>query len=108
MLVKAEREAVEAAATPRGPLFLEKGAAIDRFQENRLMKKYCALAVIPRRKAHMHALKHSCGTHLSAREPDIVAIKDHLGHEMVASTMKYVAVANARRDEFAKRLKRWK
>jgi integrase len=48
------------------------------------------------------------GTHLSAREPDIVAIQDHLGHASIVNTMKYVAIANARRDDFAKRLDDWK
>jgi hypothetical protein len=31
------------------------------------MKEYCAKAGIRREKAHMHALKHSCGTHLAER-----------------------------------------
>jgi hypothetical protein len=40
--------------------FLEHGEAIDRFQLNRLIKRYCRAAVIPRKKSHMHSLKHSC------------------------------------------------
>jgi site-specific recombinase XerD len=68
------------------------------------MRQYCAAAGIPLEKAHMHALKHSCGTHLSAMEPDIVAIQDHLGHANIQNTMVYVQIASKRRDEFADRL----
>ena len=43
-----------------------------------------------------------------AREADIVAIQDHLGHASIGNTMKYVAIASKRRDEFAARLDGWK
>jgi integrase len=111
-LVKVERQALRAwiqqRGTEPGPLFPEHGKGIDRFQLNRLMKTYCKAAGIDRAKAHMHALKHSCGTHLSAREPDIVAVQDHLGHASIGNTRKYLAIANARRDSFAKKLDNWK
>jgi len=88
---------------------LKGGGAIDSMRRlHGLMKGYCAAAGIPAEKAHMHALKHSCGTHLSAREADIVAIQDHLGHASIGNTMKYVAIASKRRDEFAARLDGWK
>jgi integrase len=77
---------------------------ISRFWLHGLMKGYCAAAGIPAEKAHMHALKQSCGTQLSARDADIVAIQDHMGHASIGNTMKYVSIASKRRDEFAERL----
>ncbi len=91
-----------------GPLFLSRNnKPISRFRLDQLMKKYCHAAGIGSSKAHMHALKHSCGTHLSAKEPDIVAIQDHLGHANIQNTMVYVQIASKRRDEFAGRLQDW-
>lgn len=94
--------------TADGPLFWSRNhKPISRFRLDQLMKQYCKAAGIAQQKAHMHALKHSCGTHLSARETDIVAIQDHLGHANIQNTMIYVRIASKRRDEFAGRLKDW-
>ncbi len=88
-----------------GPLFVSRnGLPLSRWPIFALMRRYCQAADIPPEKAHPHALKHSCGTHLSAREPDIVVIQDHLGHVNIANTMIYVQVANKRRDQFAESL----
>jgi integrase len=105
----AERRALKAWMKKRGavpgPLFpSRKHAPIGRIQIFRLMRRYCSVAGIPLEKAHPHALKHSCGTHLSAREPDIVAVQAHLGHAQLANTMKYVQVSSRRRNEAAERL----
>jgi site-specific recombinase XerC len=90
-----------------GPLFISRNhRGISRFRLHRLMRQYSALAGIPRQKAHMHALKHSCATHLSAIEADIVAIQDHLGHKNIQNTMKYIQISGRRRREFATRLER--
>lgn len=112
LLTDAERAALRAwireRGTAAGPLFPSRNhRAISRFQLDKLMKGYCRAAGIAPEKSHMHALKHSCGTHLSAREPDIVAIQDHLGHANIQNTMVYVRIASKRRDEFAGRLKDW-
>lgn len=94
--------------TAAGPLFLSRNHhPVSRFRLGQLMKQYCTAAGVPPVKAHMHALKHSCGTHLSAMEPDIVAIQDHLGHANIQNTMKYIQIASARRDAFAGRLETW-
>jgi type 1 fimbriae regulatory protein FimB/type 1 fimbriae regulatory protein FimE len=94
--------------TAPGPLFVSRNhKAISRWRLDQLIKLYCERAGITPEKAHMHALKHSCGTHLSAREPDIVAIQDHLGHANIQNTMTYVQIASKRRDEFAERLRDW-
>jgi len=112
LLTQVEQHALRAwirqRGTAPGPLFPSRNhRPISRFRLDQLMKRYCRLAGIPREKAHMHALKHSCGTHLSAREPDIVAIQDHLGHANIQNTMKYVQIASKRRDEFSDRLRDW-
>lgn len=91
-----------------GPLFPSRqSSGISRFRLDQLMKQYCAAARIPAEKAHMHALKHSCGTHLSAREGDITLIQDHLGHRNIQNTMIYVGITNKKRDEMAERLQKW-
>ena len=107
-----ENQAVRAWIRKRGaapgPMFGSRNhRAISRFRVYQLMRQYCAAAGIGIEKAHPHALKHSCGTYLSATEPDIVAIQDHLGHSDIRSTMKYIQVTNKRRDDFAQRLLGW-
>ena len=111
-LTKIEQQALRAWLRERGSaagaLFPSRNHhPISRFRLDQLMKKYCTAAGIPSVKAHMHALKHSCGTHLSALDPDIVAIQDHLGHANIQNTMKYIQIASKRRDEFADRLSDW-
>jgi site-specific recombinase XerD len=92
--------------TAAGPLFPSRNhRPITRFRLHQLMRRYCAAASIPTEKAHMHALKHSCGTHLSALEPDIAAIQDHLGHANIQNTMIYVQIASRQRDECSDRLR---
>ncbi|SRR5216683_4529433 len=88
-----------------GPLFLSRNAKpLSRWPVFALMRRYCEAAGIAPEKAHPHALKHSCGTHLSARQTDIVAIQDHLGHVNVQNTMKYVQISSKRRDQFGESL----
>lgn len=111
-LTKVEQQVLRAwvreRGTAAGALFQSRNhKPISRFRLGQLMKKYCTAAGIAPEKAHMHALKHSCGTHLSAREPDIVAVQDHLGHANIQNTMKYVQIASKRRDDFAERLNDW-
>jgi|SRR5581483_4470658 len=108
-LTHAERSALNTWLQKRGiqpgPLFLSRsGRGISRSRLHRLMRNYCVLAGIDLAKAHMHALKHSCATHLSAVEGDIVAIQDHLGHANIQNTMKYVQISSRRRRDFADRL----
>lgn len=112
LLTKVEQHVLRAwlriRGTTAGALFISRNhQPISRFRLGQLMKQYCTAAGIPAIKAHMHALKHSCGTHLSARETDIVAIQDHMGHADIRNTMKYIQIASKRRDEFADRLNDW-
>ena len=71
------------------------------------MKNYCRLTGIPVEKAHMHSLKHSCGTHLSEMGKDVAVIRDWLGHRNVQNTMIYLEVTNKARDAAAESLRRW-
>lgn len=81
---------------------------ITRSRLDQLMKKYCALAGIPKEKAHMHALKHSCGTQLAERGESADGIKDHLGHKDLKSTDIYMHFTTRRRKEMALRLRDWR
>jgi len=92
-----------------GPLFLSRnGRAISRKRLAYLMLTYSQLAGIPRDRSHMHAWKHSCGTHLAEDGADLLDIKDHLGHRNVANTMIYVEITSKRREAFGAKLKDWK
>jgi type 1 fimbriae regulatory protein FimB/type 1 fimbriae regulatory protein FimE len=90
-----------------GPLFItQKKRGISRKTLHGLMRRYCEIAHIHKSKAHMHALKHSCGTHLSSQSNDIVGIQDHMGHIAIQNTMKYVQISSKRRMDFAQGLER--
>jgi integrase/recombinase XerD len=63
-----------------GSLFLlDNGRALCRWQIWSLMRRYCVTAGIDPAKAHPHALKHSCATHLAELGEDLLAIQDHWG-----------------------------
>ena len=95
-------------ATP-GPIFLSRDhRGISRDQLDVLMKRYAAAAGIPAAKAHMHALKHSCGTHLAEMDEPVIIIQDWLGHRNIANTMVYVEVTNKARQAATARLRNWK
>jgi integrase/recombinase XerD len=97
-----------------GPLFAsQKGArpgklGIHRNQLDRLFRKYCREAGIRPEKAHMHALKHSCATHMSERGESAEVIQDQMGHRAASSTAVYMHFSQRRRDEAAERLKDWR
>jgi integrase/recombinase XerD len=90
-----------------GPLFPSRNhKPLSRWPVFQLMRRYCAAAQIAPEKAHPHALKHSCGTHLSSRANDVAVIQDHLGHVNIQNTMVYVRITSKRRDEFAEQLEK--
>lgn len=95
--------------TAAGPLFpSRRHCGISRWALDELMKKYSTLAGIAQDKAHMHALKHSSGTHYHERTGDVAATQDHLGHRNIQNTMIYVDITNRRRDELAEKNRDWK
>jgi site-specific recombinase XerD len=58
-------------------------------------------------KAHMHALKHSCGTHLRERGETAEVIQDWLGHRDPRSTDIYLHFTRRRREEAVERNRDW-
>jgi len=72
-----------------------------------LFRRYCTLAGIPKDKAHPHALKHSCATHLAKLlDGNVIEMQDHLGHSDVRNTMRYLRTTQ--RETRADRLAGWK
>ena len=71
------------------------------------MKSYCRAAGIREDKAHMHALKHSCGTHLRERGNSADAIQDWLGHRDSKSTDIYMHFSRRRREESTEKNRDW-
>ncbi len=73
-----------------------------------LFGEYCGQAGIRPEKAHPHALKHSCGTHLAERGETPEVIQDWLGHRDPSSTQIYMHFSDRRRDQAAQRQQDWK
>jgi type 1 fimbriae regulatory protein FimB len=96
--------------TTAGPMFPSRQGlrGITRGRLDQLMKDYCKAAGIRSQKAHMHALKHSCGTHLSERGNSPAAIQDWLGHRDSKSTDIYTHFSAARRAESVEKNRDWR
>lgn len=91
-----------------GPLFPSRNRnPLSRDRLDELMKNYCRLAGVPAEKAHMHSLKHACGTHLSEMGKDVAVIRDWLGHRNVQNTMIYLEVTDKARDAAAESVRDW-
>jgi integrase len=56
----------------------------------RKMKRYCTLAGIDPKKAHPHALKHTCGRLAYEAGVGIPEIQKRLGHVSGSNTLKYM------------------
>lgn len=108
--LRAVRAWVKYRGSQPGPLFPSRQGTggIGRKQLDRLMKKYCQLAGIRREKAHMHALKHSCGTHLAERDASQDEIQDWLGHREASSTAIYMHFSPRRRRASWERNRDWR
>jgi type 1 fimbriae regulatory protein FimB len=97
-----------------GPLFCSQkgprigGRGMGRSWLNDLMKRYCALAGIRPEKAHMHGLRHSCGTHLADLGESTRMIQNHLGHVNSQNTDRYLHYTSRMSDAAWERLKDWK
>jgi len=96
--------------TSPGPLFPSRQGSkgISRYRLDDLIKHYCQLAGIRAEKAHMHALKHSCGTHLAERDNPADMIQDWLGHREASSTAIYMHFSRRRRAEAVERNRDWR
>jgi type 1 fimbriae regulatory protein FimB len=112
-LTRIETTALKAWAKVRGDrpgaLFPSRlGRPISQQMLDVLVKRYGALASIPREKCMWKSLRHSCGTAMLERGRDIAEVKDHLGHVEISNTMIYAQVTNKHRDRVATEMKEWK
>jgi integrase len=111
-LSPAEHRAISAWVKLRGkepgPLFSSRQSGarhgVTRWMLHLLMREYGSAAGIPAHLQHMHALKHSCGTHLIAKGLDVLEVRDWLGHKDVRSTMKYLEYRSKQRDDAARKV----
>lgn len=96
--------------TEPGPIFRSRQGSrpITRSRLDQLMKAYCAEAGLGAAKSHMHALKHSCGTHLAERGATPQEIQDWLGHRDSSSTDVYMHFSPGRRKASYERHRDWK
>ena len=99
----------------RVPLFPSRqkrarGLGIHRHRLDQLFRGYCKTAGIRPEKSHMHALKHSCGTHLSELGESAEMIQDSPGtsrRELDADL--HASSSQRRRDEERRRVsKNWR
>jgi integrase len=106
--VKSIRAWLKIRGAAPGPLFpSQRGNGISQQMLDVLIKAYGKKAGIPPEKCHMHALKHSCGTHLLARGENIEDVQDHLGHVNIQNTLIYARITNRRRQARESRLRDW-
>lgn len=106
--IRALRSWLKVRGEAPGPLFpSRRGKGISQQMLDVLMKKYGAAAGLPPEKRHIHALKHSCGTHLLNRGEAIEDVQDHLGHVNIQNTLVYAKITNRRREARDDRLRNW-
>ncbi len=100
---------IKVRGTEPGPMFLSRQGrkGITRQRLDQIMKSYCAAAGIREEKAHMHALKHSCGTHLRERGNSAANIQDWLGHRDSKSTDIYMHFTRTMRQESLEKNRDW-
>ena len=82
-----------------GLLFTGQKGPLQRWTLTRMFHDYCekvstarvarGLKPIPANAMHFHTLKHSIATILANRVDNIFAVKNHLGHASISSTMSY-------------------
>jgi site-specific recombinase XerD len=106
--VRALRGWLKVRGVEAGPLFpSRKGNGISQQMLDVLMKQYGQMAGLPSDLCHVHALKHSCATHLLNLGLSIEDVQDHLGHVNIQSTLEYAKYSTQRRAEKDKRLRDW-
>ena len=107
--LRALRAWIKERGTTPGPLFPSRNhKPIGRHRLNQLIKGYCKLAGIHPDRAHMHALKHSCGTMLAERGESAENIQQWMGHRNASSTQVYMHFSKRRQAELDARHKSWK
>jgi len=91
----------------RHRLFInQRGKALTRHGIYRLCKKYLTMALPTKRLKGInpaHSFRHSCAVRLLSCGEPITAIKNHLGHDNIQSTMVYLDMHLTRRREVQKK-----
>lgn len=110
--LKELRAWIKLRGTYPGPLFPSRvkkmTLGISRYRLHQLMRSYCKKAGIRREKAHMHVLKHSCGTHLRDRGNGADVIQDWLGHRDPQSSQVYMHFTRRFRKDSYEKNKDWR
>ena len=71
----------------------QRGTELTRHGINRICKKYLTKALSPKRIKNInpaHSFRHSCAIRMLTCGEPVSAIKNHLGHENIQSTMVYL------------------
>jgi type 1 fimbriae regulatory protein FimB len=99
---RAEAEVINTWLTARQShspyLFPGKSGAISRKTVDKLFKRYCERAKLPRSKSHIHILKHSIAVHMLEAGADIKLVQELLGHRNIQNTLVYAQLVSVYRD----------
>lgn len=68
---------------------------LDRKYCDKLAKKYCELAGIPKEKAHCHVFRHTFAVRWLEQGKPIHKLKRHLNHSHINTTMQYLKIVDA-------------
>lgn len=77
-------------------LFITKrsfGGSMSMINVQKAHEKYCKLAGIPKEKQHSHVWRHSCAVSMLLLGHDVYAVKNHLGHTSLQSSLVYLELA---------------
>jgi site-specific recombinase XerD len=84
----------------------QRGTELTRYGIYRICKKYLAKTLNPNRLKNInpvHSFRHSCAIRMLACKEPISAIKNHLGHENIQSTMAYLQLELTQKKEVQKK-----
>lgn len=77
-------------------LFITKrsfGGAMSTINISKAHEKYCILAGIEKQKQHTRVWRHSCAVSMLLHGCDVYAVKNHLGHTSLQSSLVYLDLA---------------
>jgi len=77
---------------------------ISRRMASYWMERVCQRAGIGRRKAHLHALRHSFATHLLRQGVSLIEVRDLMRHTSISTTSIYLHTSPERLQEAVDRL----
>ena len=85
----------------------QRGGKFTRFGIHQLCKKYLSMVLPPKRLKMLnaaHSFRHACAVNRLYQGESITAIKNHLGHESLHSTMNYLKLDIFHKREIQKKL----